>query len=154
VPSWSRDGKWIYYSSYTDGEVWKITTDGDSAEQITFNGGGYALESFDGKWVYYNKSGRIWKKPAQGGKEKLVIDHPIGGRKWALVDKGIYYVNSTGVYDRVEFFSFKTENVTEIFDIGKKIAWGPICVSPDRHWLLYPHVDRFESNIMLKENFR
>ena len=52
VPSWSRDGRWIYFSSTrgSDGEfqVWKMPVEGGQPIQVTKKGGWEAFESFDG----------------------------------------------------------------------------------------------------------
>jgi len=54
VPSWSRDGNWIYFASTRSGryEVWKAPAGGGEAIEVTRNGGFAALESLDGKVVY------------------------------------------------------------------------------------------------------
>src|SRR4029450_13781912 len=60
VPSWSGDGKWVYFGSDRSGEdqVWKVPASGGEAVRVTHKGGFMALESPDGKWVYYMKSNR------------------------------------------------------------------------------------------------
>ena len=57
VPSWSRDGQWIYFASPRTGrsEVWKVPAAGGQAVQITKRGGFAAFESQDGKSLYYAK---------------------------------------------------------------------------------------------------
>ena len=54
LPSFSRDGKWIYFSSNRSGtmEVWKIPPTGGRALQVTHGGGSRALESADGRDLY------------------------------------------------------------------------------------------------------
>ena len=56
-PSWSRDGRWIYFDSARTGEqqVWKIPEAGGDAIQVTRDGGFAPLESPDGKFIYYTK---------------------------------------------------------------------------------------------------
>ena len=79
VPSWSRDGKWVYFASDRSGQeqVWKLPTSGGQAVQVTRNGGFAALESPDGKFVYYAKNEEVptslWKVPVDGGEEIGVL---------------------------------------------------------------------------------
>ena len=98
VPSWSRDGKWVYFASDRSGQVqvWKIPTSGGQAVQVTRKGGYVAFESPDGKFVYYAKDDEVptslWKVSVDGGEETRVLD-PIGhGSNFAVVDEGIYFL--------------------------------------------------------------
>jgi Tol biopolymer transport system component len=52
VPSWSRDGHWVYFASDRTGDwqVWKIAGTGGTAVQVTRHGGFAALESLDGNF--------------------------------------------------------------------------------------------------------
>jgi Tol biopolymer transport system component len=51
LPSWSRDGSWIYFASKRSGrfEIWRIPVGGGTVAQVTRNGGFTAFESTDGK---------------------------------------------------------------------------------------------------------
>ena len=68
-PSWSRDGKWIYFWSdrSSEAQVYKMPAQGGEAIQVTRKGGLYASESPDGKWLFYSKPSAgdwaIWKVP-------------------------------------------------------------------------------------------
>jgi Tol biopolymer transport system component len=51
VPSWSRDGKWIYFSSMRTGshQIWKHSLENSSEMQLTQQGGFFPFESYDGR---------------------------------------------------------------------------------------------------------
>jgi len=160
-PSWSLDGRWIYFGSNRTGEwqVWKTPAEGGQAVQVTRQGGREAFESFDTKFVYYSKSfgiPGIWRVPRAGGEEIRVLDEPLQGF-WALVRNGIYFVNpKTTPRPTIEFFSFDTGHSTQVAPIEKELqlVYPSLAVSPDGRSLLYVQVDRFESDIVLAENFR
>ena len=57
APSWSRDGRWIYFLLQPQRRepVWKVPADGGEAVRVTRKGGALALESLDSQWIYYTK---------------------------------------------------------------------------------------------------
>jgi len=68
VPTWSRDGKWIYFASNRTFayEMWKMPAVGGPAVQVTHKGGFHGLESPDGRFLYYAKSPNLpglWRVP-------------------------------------------------------------------------------------------
>ncbi len=77
-PSWSGNGRWIYFGSDRTGtwQVWKLPSEGGPAVQVTRKGGREAFESPDGKSVYYHKRDvpGIWRVPVEGGEEAQVLD--------------------------------------------------------------------------------
>jgi eukaryotic-like serine/threonine-protein kinase len=159
-PSWSRDGAWIYFGSNRTGDwqIWKAPAQGGKAIQVTQQGGREAFESVDGKYVYYSRGfgiAGIWKVPVAGGEEVRVLDNAFQGF-WALLDKGIYFVNlNATLYPTLDFFDFATNRTRRVAVIEKQLQLvsPSLAVSPDGRWILHAKVDRFESDIMLVENF-
>lgn len=98
VPSFSRDGNWIYFASDRTGDwqVWKTSTRSRSEAQMSFNGGFAALESTDG-YVYYSKSRypqpEICRVRIGGGNESCSFQHlrPRTWASWAPTRQGIVF---------------------------------------------------------------
>jgi Tol biopolymer transport system component len=98
VPSFLRDGKWIYFASDQTGDwqVWKVPAGGGPEVQVTTNGGFAALESADG-YVYYSKSRyprpEICRVSVNGGSESCVLQHlrPRTWASWAVTREGIVF---------------------------------------------------------------
>jgi Tol biopolymer transport system component len=158
-PSWSRNGRWIYFGSSRTGnwQVWKAPAEGGAAMQVTKQGGREAYESPDGKFLYYTKGpelSSIWRVAVEGGEEVQILDQVFHGN-WAVLDRGIYFVNTRSTpRQAIEFFSFATSQVTRIAALEKPSAVG-LTVSPDGRWMLYTQADQqIGSDIMLMENFR
>ena len=166
VPSWSRDGQWIYFASDRNGtrdfQVWKTPADGGESVQVTKKGGFAAFESPDGKFIYYAKgidAPGIWRVEVNGGEETPVLDQPKAGYwgYWAVVDEGIYFVNAAlESHPTLDFFSFTTGRVRQIAEMEKEAVqwWSGLAISPDGRSILYAQWDRNESTIMLVDNFR
>jgi Tol biopolymer transport system component len=168
VPSWSRDGQWIYFASDRTGkrQIWKAPVEGGEAVQVTKQGGFLAFESVDGKFVYYTKDFRdggqfnpgIWRTPVEGGEETLVLDsfNAENWGDWALVEDGIYFIDSDAKNDwTLRFFDFAKRRVTQIAALGQDIFTNGLAVSPDRRQILYTRMDLTGGvDIMLVENFR
>jgi WD40-like Beta Propeller Repeat len=72
-PSWSHDGKWIYYcvSGDTGPQIWKKAANGGAEIRITKNGGCNQMESPDGRYLLLpeQKQQRLWRVPVNGGEE-------------------------------------------------------------------------------------
>jgi Tol biopolymer transport system component/DNA-binding winged helix-turn-helix (wHTH) protein len=164
-PSWSRDGKWIYFYSDKTGEpfqLWKVSVQGGPAVQITKNGAVFAVESEDGRFLYFVKfdAPGIWRMPVAGGEEKRVLPR-AGGHEWfnwAITRTGIYFrdYNESKNHAPVgvlNFFDFATRKITMVTATDQPGGTG-LAVSPDGRSILYDDKGDAESTIMLVKNFR
>jgi acetylornithine deacetylase/succinyl-diaminopimelate desuccinylase-like protein len=163
VPSWSRDGRWIYFASNRSGsgQVWKMPAAGGPAVQVTRHGGFAAFESPDGRFLYDAKGLTVpglWRIPTNGGEETEVISSLEAGYwgDWAVVEGGIYYLDTTTTKPAIAFFDFTTHRTTRVFDLENPPARSApgLAVSPDKKTILYTQLDALNSDIMLVENFR
>jgi Tol biopolymer transport system component/DNA-binding winged helix-turn-helix (wHTH) protein len=161
-PSWSQDGKWIYFYSDRGGgplQLWKIQLIGGPAVQVTRNGGVVAAESADGRFLYFAKADvpGIWKMPLQGGQETLILDQPyreFAWWNWALGRNGIYFINlETKPNATVEFFEFASHKIIPIWSLTNRPFVG-LSISADGRSILYAQHEFQHSDIMLVKNFR
>ena len=161
VPSWSRDGKWIYFSSDRTGtwQIWKVPAAGGNAVQVTKQGGVEAFESADGRFLFYSKYygvQGVWKIPLEGGGEVRVLEQE-GVLDWALLSHGICLINTDTTPATIDFFEFASKHLKHLttVDLGPSAnAESSFAVSPDGKWVLYTRVDELDSDIMLVENFQ
>jgi Tol biopolymer transport system component len=152
VPSWSHDGHSIYYSANHDGvwQVWKHNLDTGADKQLTRQGAFDALESTDGKTVYYTRfyEPGIWKVPAGGGAETLVVhDLPQIGfwGHYAVTDDGIYFLDYDGEpHSVINFYRFNTGKITPVLTLAERPArlQPSLSASADGKALYFTQYDR------------
>jgi Tol biopolymer transport system component len=157
MPTWSRDGGWIYFSSNRTGrnEVWRIPFGGGEAQQVTRNGGYLALESTDGKTLFYSFGGKVFAKNLADGSEAQVLDS-VNLKRFRPVEDGIYYIGYSGPDGRfpLEFYDFTTRKSRLLTYMEGQTGAGGLSVSQDRKTILYTDSVHPVSDLMMIENFR
>lgn len=150
-PSFSPDGKYIVYVTWTDqnsGSISRIKTSGGKPEQLTNAKGIYRtpVYSHDGKHIVYERQGSsnilgpaytakpgIYIIPADGGEEEFVTkggNNPIFSQN----DERIYYEAGGGL--KKEYKSCKTDGEDERTIFTSTYA-KQLAVSPDEQWIAY-----------------
>jgi serine/threonine protein kinase len=163
-PTWSRDGRWVYFGSDRGGasNIWKVASSGGPATQVTRNGGGFALESPDRKWLYFTaQGGMVRRMPLDGGQETDYV-RGLGdlglARNWGaflVAANGVYYL-APGPDQRgalIRFISQAGGESKTLASIPRTPAAG-LSLSPDGHSLLYSQYDQSAAELLLVENFR
>jgi Tol biopolymer transport system component len=165
LPTWSHDGRWIYFASGRSGslQVWKMPAAGGEAVPITKGGGAEAAESPDGTLIYYTRvpeMGRgLWSVPREGGEEVRLLNSVSFGY-WAVARNGIYFIDFDVPKDAprpVKFLDFGTHQVAEIGTVESSVAStnAPgFAISADGRWLIYSSRESTEADLMLVDPFR
>jgi dipeptidyl aminopeptidase/acylaminoacyl peptidase len=163
VPSWSRDGKSIYFASNRTGsrQIWKHSLEDGSERRLTEHGGFDPFESYDRQTIYYSKFDEpgIWSMPASGGNASLIV----AGRPqmsywghWAVTESGLYLLDADAEpRPTIEFYSFATRRITPVLSLEKSPSpWQPsLSASRDGRRIFYTQYDS-QSVIKMVENFR
>jgi Tol biopolymer transport system component len=159
-PSWSRDGRWIYFGSNRSGaeQVWKIPSSGGEPAQVTHHGGFAAFESMDGKTLYFTQSHELTtslgKMPGAGGEETKIAEGVIV-HNFAVGREGIYYMTQpdTRTATRlVQYMNFADQKTRTIATINQNVYHG-FSLSPNERWLLYAPSEHGGNNVMVVDNF-
>jgi Tol biopolymer transport system component/DNA-binding winged helix-turn-helix (wHTH) protein len=183
VPSWSNDGKYIYFSSSRGGsrhEIWKMPVNGkdSDARQITFGGGFAPFESEDGRYVYYARSrseSGLLRVPVEGGRSEVVLDSPPAGywAYWSLASDGIYLLEPGTSRSKgpgfdfaidfisplagatVRFYSFDTQSVSDLAVVDDlRLSFLPgLALASDGKSLFLSRVQRSEADLKKLENY-
>jgi len=158
TPSWSRDGRWIYFASDRSGpwETWKVPAAGGAPVQVMRVGEGPAFESVDGEYLYYYKRhGReagpcpLVRMPVKGGAEVQILPRVADWLDFAIAAKGVYFTPDGKTIQRLEFSSGK---VSKLATLEKPLS--SLCVSPDEAFVVWSQLDRYTAELMLVEGFR
>lgn len=160
VPSWSRDGRWIYYASNRTGswQVWKTPLDGGPSVQVTMQGGFAPFVSRDGSTLYYAKNDgplpEMWNIPVLGGPETRVspLLKPSSWASWAEGVNGIYFIapGQAGM-PTLNLLSSADHRIRTLTTLERFPFW--LTLSPDGKSLVFDMSSREESHIMIENNF-
>jgi dipeptidyl aminopeptidase/acylaminoacyl peptidase len=174
VPRWSRDGRWIYFSSNRTGqwEAWRTRAAADSqrVQQVTTGGAVAAQESRTDSTLYYVRPDTvgIWRIPLTPSQfpletkptsQTLPISvifqfDPAERRSWWVGETGIHFVHRQANRAVLSYFESASQRILPLYSFPD---WRPvqsIAIGPEGEWFAYTHVVRRESDIMLVKNFR
>jgi len=149
-PSWSGDNLRIYVSDNTN--LHQVSTDGEQVEQLTQNGGNYAVETSAGELIYSKGKGKgLWRLPliAPSQEKKLLADINLpSSTGWQYTKQGIYYFNVKGFDYRLSFYNFETKKLKDIIRVPERSfsRTRGMTYVPENNWLLFtgyesPQVD-------------
>lgn len=164
LPSWSRDGRFLYYASSRTGrfEVWRVAAEGGTGEQLTTEGGARAVESVDGRTLYYQAGtrGALLARPTSGGRPRTVLPCVPTLQSWAVGPRGIVHVECGPPradplavrWQRLRYLDFASGKDEPLATVeGDWI--GGLSISPDGQSILYGRSLR-SSSLMMIDNFR
>jgi eukaryotic-like serine/threonine-protein kinase len=162
IPSWSRDGRWIYFGSGRSGitQIWRVPAVGGDAEQVTDNGGEAAWESWDGTMVYYNRQGGLYSRPVGGGPEQEVLSPALGvNRNFYPARDGIYYAIRPDAGRpnacEIRFLRFATGTSETLYRFESLGLSQGLSVSPDGNTIIFSGISPSKNiDLMLVQNFR
>jgi len=162
VPSWSRDGRFLYFASNRSGrfEVWRVRAGGGTEEQVTQEGGIFPLESVDGRTLYYLKrpgDGPLIGRATAGGGERTVLPC-VMAFGYAVAPRGIVHTDcedpgALGSPERVfRYWDAVTRQDRRVASVAADVI-GNLSVHPDGRSIVYGG-GRLTSDLMMIENFR
>ena len=168
LPSWSHDGKDIYFSSNRSGrnEVWRVSAAGGAPVQVTRAGGNNALVSPDGQSLYFlratGSSYTLIARPIAGETETPLLEATVAGgggsHPYFPAATGIYFVTQPDrqtpfVYE-LRFFNLATRETKTLNRFEARSGSG-LTVSPDGQTILYSGTKPSAGDdLMLIRNFR
>jgi Tol biopolymer transport system component len=157
-PSWSRDGRYIYFDTTRGGapEIWRQDLKTNQDQVIAPAGFMVGIESPDGKRVFYqeNEQRHVWVSDPDGGSPRQLLQvSPTPDLDWAPVGVSIYFASSTPA-GGADILAFDVNNgkLRKLGHVGQNLALGTpsFAVSPDGQTILYAAIDNSSSEIKLR----
>ena len=168
VVSWSGDGRWIYFSSTRAGaipDIWRVSFDGGTAIRTRTTAASIrknhpTADTCSISIVIppgWRSSGaaKLMRVPVAGGQEELVLTG-IRPFLWSVTDTGIVFVTREPNFDAIDVYRFGDRRVARMGRLGFPAPGGArsLTVSRDGRWALATKMVRFDSDLMLLDNFR
>ncbi len=163
LPSWSRDGRYLYWSSDRAGarSIWRAPVAGGAEELVTPGGGTYSDEAPDGKTLFFTRAGfggtALLSIDTGGGAERTVVECVSSVRGFVAHAAGLYYVGCglPGLPQGRQAPLYLRDPAT-----GRDRLLGTLdhyelglAVAPDGKSILYGSLQGEGSDLMLIENF-
>ena len=156
TPSWSHDGRWIYYTCNIKGvlQVCRKPVAGGSTNVLTTERGGLdPRESPDGRFAFYPAAKGMWKISVDGRTESPIpgLEDVNSERYWTIAGDAIYFLRNPFSPWVVYRYDLVTHQTSAVAKIEKQPVFGSpgLSVSPDLSYLLFSQVDERGTNIVV-----
>lgn len=158
-PSWSHDGKWIYFTAASGprgGPIYRVSPEGGEPQLISSVLGYAPKDSFDEKGVYFvampktlefatiNPTGTEFNSE---GMPPLAFHG-----NWTVVRDGVYFFPEDAP-KTLNYFDFATKHVHPVLTVKRTAPFG-LSVSPDERYLLFTQLEDLHSDIMMVDDFK
>jgi eukaryotic-like serine/threonine-protein kinase len=164
LPSWSHDGKWVYFGSNRSGryEVWRAPAGGEDPHQVTTSGGEVPYESSDGRTLFHLRLidgvRTVFSMPLAGGPPRS-LGIAVNLWNYLPVKRGLYYMSvrqgqrAPYTFD-VRFLDFSSKQSRTLYSARLASASPGISATPDGKAVLIAGVAEITQDLMRIENFR
>ena len=143
APSWSHDGRGVYFGSPRGGawQVWRVDAAGGPAAQVTSDGGYAAQESIDGRWLYYTRLDRpgLLRRPVAGGADEMVAANVRAENwpNWGVLERGVFFLTWPDDGDPQLAIVDTAGSPARLLTRLPEFAWSGIAVSRDGARVIY-----------------
>jgi hypothetical protein len=89
--------------------------------------------------------------PSTGGPEEKMLDL-VQAVNWLITSGGIYFTDESPNSAVIRYLDFATRKTWDVLHTPRPLFLG-LDISPDKKWLVWSQYDRFDSGLMLVDNF-
>jgi len=152
LPTWTNDGKAIYFTSDQNGDfdIFKKNLETEAIKQVTQHGAAILFEGFKNKNAYIikNNTDGLWKIDySDKNQERLIIPNIVvqDYNSISVKKNGIYYTPSDK--NTINYYDFSTQETKVIKNLPNLVT--SFSVSNDEESLLYSMFFNEETSIFL-----
>jgi eukaryotic-like serine/threonine-protein kinase len=157
MPTWSRDGHWIYYTALQDGSdrLFKQNPDTGELIEVATERLMDAREEPDGQGIYSQSPDvKLYRLPTAGGLPTpgpQLLSFNVS-RYWTLAGNRVYFAKSEGGSTSLERFDLATQKLQKLGSIlhGLQPGTPGLAVDPMEHYVVFVQQDQRRSTIMLQ----
>ena len=93
--------------------------------------------------------------PVVGRQESVVLER-VRPFLWSVTDKGVVLVTREADFDAIDMYRFSDRQTARVGRLGFRIPgiYTHMTVSHDGRWAMATEMVRFDSDLMLLDNFR
>jgi Tol biopolymer transport system component/DNA-binding winged helix-turn-helix (wHTH) protein len=163
TPSWSSDGRWIYYTSRRQGtlQCWKLPVGAGEARLINANDCFAPVESTDGRSLYFIRENALWSMELENGTEAPVgeLREKLVARQWSLTPGALFYAPPKEGPKLILFrLDLQTRETKQVAAVGGPFFFNETVprfdISADERQLVTYRVEYRMGDISLIENLR
>ena len=153
-PSWSHDGKWIFFTSQHSGAegIYNVRASGGDSKVFLPGAAMEPVESGDGRFLFYIKPGAgLWRMATDSGAEQQISSGITPGH-WTIAQTGIYFLRSVDDAHRssVWHYDFASRRSAQFAELGKTADIPGFSVTRDGRSLLWAQCDHIDSDRILE----
>ncbi|HLK66597.1 MAG TPA: LpqB family beta-propeller domain-containing protein [Bryobacteraceae bacterium] len=156
VPTWSPDGRWLFYVSNRGGrlQIWKAPLNGGSPDLVCDCAASDVFPAPDGQSLFYYS-------PQEKGIREFVLSsgqaRPVSGlegvnpqRWWTVNASGIYFYDAAASQSGLFFYSFSSHQINRLTNLDRvlPVATPSLSISPDGKSLIFSRFDASHSKLM------
>ena len=157
-PTFSRDGKTIYFTSTANQgplQLYKMPASGGPVTLVAGQMVVRARESADGRWLYFADwaQNRLYRMPLAGGEIVRVLDRLTDPAGYELAGNGVYYWAGSRSAPELLYMDWESRKVQLV--LHPPIPAVPnLTISPDGRWLCFPLVERNSQELMMIDKWQ
>lgn len=160
MPSWSQDGRRLYFDSSRTGtsQIWQQDLETGVQNPVTTIGARESVESNDGSTFFFTHQNRLWQLDRGSGREEGIreLEGFQIGRYWHVGSRSIYFIPRTSnVLESIYRFDLATRQVEKVGTIGgfPTRSVPGLSVTPDERLMAISYISYRTGDIKLAENW-